>query len=186
MNGFRFVKGAAVSLAALGVVCPQVSVLADTKAPARSISKAPQTVTVPDIALTTGGTFSGRVVDHTGKVLEGAQVSLRQGKNEIAKTVTNKEGLYSFKNLRGGVYQVGSGNTEGVFRVWSEKTAPPAAKEHALLVMGENGARGQTGAIDPTLVLLTGGTIATVVISAITLNRVNDIDDKVDLIPLTP
>lgn len=187
MNGFHFVKGAAVSLATFGLMFPQVQVLADSpQAPARSTPKAGQTVTTPDIALTTGGTFSGRVVDHNGKVLEGAQVTLRQGKNEIAKTVTNKDGLYTFKNMRGGVYQVSSGNTEGVFRVWAEKTAPPAAKEHALLVMGENGARGQFGGVDPTLVLLTGGVIAAVVISAITLNKVNDVDDKIDALPNTP
>jgi len=176
MNGFRFVKGAAVSLATLSMVFPQARLMADgPQAPARSAAKATQVATAPDVALTTGGTFSGRVVDHTGKVLEGAQVTVRQGKQEVAKTVTNKDGLYTFKNMKGGVYQVASGNTEGVFRVWAERTAPPAAKEHALLVMGENGARGQFGAVDPTLIVLTGGVIAAVVISAITLGKVNDL-----------
>ncbi len=187
MNGVRFVKGAAVSLATLGMVFPQAKVMADSpRAAARPAAKAPQAPAVPDVALTTGGTFTGRVVDHTGKVIEGAQVSLRQGKNEVAKTVTNKEGIYSFKNMKGGVYQVTSGNTEGIFRVWAEKTAPPVAKEHALLVMGENGARGQFGAVDPTLVLLTGGVIAAVVLSAITLGKVNDVQDTVDKIPTSP
>jgi Carboxypeptidase regulatory-like domain len=176
MNGFRFVKGAAVSLATLGMVFPQVTVLAD--GPATPVRKASQTAGAPDVALTSGATLSGRVVDHTGKAIEGAQVVVRQGKTEVAKTVTNKEGIYSFKNVKGGVYQVASGNTEGTFRVWAERTAPPAAKEHALLVMGENGARGQFGAVDPTLVLLTAGVIAAVVISAITLNKVNDLDNS--------
>ncbi|MEK6259143.1 MAG: carboxypeptidase-like regulatory domain-containing protein [Planctomycetota bacterium] len=176
MNGFRFVKGAAVSLATLSMVFPQNGLLAEeTKAPVSTSAKATKVATVPDIALTTGGTFSGRVVDHAGKVLEGAQVTVRQGKSEIGKTVTNKEGLYSFKNLKGGVYQVASGNTEGSFRVWAEKTAPPAAKEHALLVMGEKGARGQFGGADPTLVVLTGLVIADLIVDSITLNKVNDL-----------
>lgn len=174
MNGFRFVKGVAVSLATLGMVFPQVSVLAD----GRAVAKASQTAGAPDIALTAGGLLSGRVVDHTGKVIEGASVVIRQGKAEVSKTVTNKEGVYSFKNLKGGIYQVASGNTEGTFRVWAERTAPPVAKEHALLVMGENGARGQFGAVDPTLLLLTVGVVAAVVISAITLNKVNDLSNS--------
>lgn len=174
MNGFRFVKGAAVGLATLSMVFPQIGLLADeAKAPARAAAKATQVATVPDVALTTGGTFSGRVVDHAGKALEGAQVTMRQGKTEIGQTVTNKEGLYTFKNMKGGVYQVASGNTEGVFRMWAERTAPPSAKEHALLVMGENGARGQFGTVDPTLVILTGLVLATLVVSAITLSKEN-------------
>lgn len=174
MNGFRFVKGAAVSLATLSMLFPQARLMADgPQTPARAAAKATQVTTVPNIALTTGGTLSGRVVDHTGKALEGAQVTVRQDKTEIGKTVTNKEGLYSFKNLKGGVYQVASGNTEGIFHVWAEKTAPPAAKEHALLVMGENGARGQFGAVDPTLVILTGLVLATLIVSAITLSKEN-------------
>ena len=176
MNGFRLVKGAAISLATLSMVFPQIGLLADeAQAPARAAAKATRVVTAPDVALTTGGTFSGRVVDHAGKALEGAQVTVRQGKTEVSKTVTNKEGIYSFKNVKGGVYQVASGNTEGTFRVWAERTAPPAAKEHALLVMGENGARGQFGAVDPTLVILTAGVIASVVIGAIILKKVNDL-----------
>lgn len=176
MNGFRFVKGAAISLAALSMVFPQAQLLAqDSPVPTRTAAKATKVATLPDVTLTTGGTFSGRVVDHAGKVLEGAQVTVRQGKTEIGKTVTNKEGLYSFKNMKGGVYQVASGNTEGTFRVWAEKTAPPAAKEHALLVMGEKGTRGQFGGADPTLVILTGLVIADLIVDSITLNKVNDI-----------
>jgi hypothetical protein len=176
MNGFRFVKGAAVSLATLSMVFPQNLLMAEgPQTPNRTTARATQVATIPDIALTSGGTFSGRVVDHAGKVLEGAQVTVRQGKKEIGKTVTNKEGLYSFKNLKGGVYQVASGNTEGGFRVWAEQTAPPTTKEHALLVMGEKGTRGQIGAVDPTMLVIAGGVITTVVLSAITLNKVNDL-----------
>ncbi|HEY0982774.1 carboxypeptidase-like regulatory domain-containing protein, partial [Schlesneria sp.] len=141
---------------------------------------------VPDLVLTAGGTMTGRVCDHSGKVIEGAKVVLKQNNKEIAQTVTNNEGTYSFKNLKSGIYQVGSGNTDGVFRVWSEKTAPPSAKEHALLVMGENGARGQFGAVDPTLVLLTGGVIAAVVLSAIAVSEINSVKDTVNQIPISP
>ncbi len=186
MFGIRFVKGMAVSLATFGMMVPQTRLLADTQQPKAPISRTSQVTRVPDLLLTAGGTMSGRVCDHTGKVLDGAKVVLKQNNKEIAQTVTNDEGLYSFKNLKGGLYQVTSGNTDGVFRVWTEKTAPPTAKEHALLVMGENGARGQFGSVDPTLILLTAGVIASVVLSAILLGQVNSLDNKVDKIPHSP
>ncbi|WP_373650494.1 MULTISPECIES: carboxypeptidase-like regulatory domain-containing protein [unclassified Schlesneria] len=186
MFGIRFVKGMAVSLAAFGMMVPQTRLLADTPAAKAPVAKAGKVNRVPDLVLTAGGTMTGRVCDHSGKVIEGAKVVLKQNNKEIAQTVTNNEGTYSFKNLKSGIYQVGSGNTDGVFRVWSEKTAPPSAKEHALLVMGENGARGQFGAVDPTLVLLTGGVIAAVVLSAIAVSEINSVKDTVNQIPISP
>jgi hypothetical protein len=179
MSGIRFVKGAAVCLATLGTVLPQAPAMADTQA--RPATKVQRTASLPDVALTAGGTLSGRVVDHTGKVLEGAKVALRQGDKEIATTLTDKDGIYQFKNLKGGTYGISSGNTDGTFRVWSERTAPPSAKEHALLVMGKNGARGQYGCCDPCMIILTAGVIAAVVLSAITLDKVNKIP-----VPATP
>ena len=188
MFSIRFVRGMAVSLATIGMMVPQARLLAETPAATSKgpVGKAAQANHVPDLQLTATGMMSGRVCDHSGKVIEGAKVVLKQGNKEIAQTVTDSEGGYSFKNVKGGVYQVTSGNTEGVFRVWSEKSAPPSAKASALLVMGENGARGQFGAVDPTLVLLTGGVIAAVVLSAIAVSDINSLNDKVSKIPHSP
>lgn len=174
MSGIRFVKGAAVCLATLGTVLPQAPAMAETQS-ARTAPKVQRKASLPDVVLTAGGTLSGRVVDHTGKVLEGAKVTLRQGDNELATTLTDKDGVYSFKGLKSGTYGLSSGNTDGTFRVWSEKAAPPSAKEHALLVMGENGARGQFGCCDPCCIILAAGVIAAVVLSAITLDKVNQL-----------
>lgn len=175
MNGLRLLQGAAVALATLGFVVPSPKLFAADKAAAKKVQKSQ----VPDVSLASGGVFSGRVVDHSGTPLEGAEVVVKQGKDEVTRTVTDKNGLFTAKNLKGGVYQVSSGNTDGVFRLWTEKTAPPVAKGQALLVMGENGARGQFGAIDPTIVLLTVGVIAAVVLSAIAVDKINDVDDKI-------
>lgn len=180
MNGLRFLKGAAVALSTLGFVVPSPMLFAADQKPA--VKSAPQ-VHLPDISLAAGGVFAGRVVDHSGTPLEGAEVVIKQGKTEVTRTVTDKNGLFTAKNMKGGVYQVSSGNTDGVFRVWTEKTAPPVAKGHALLVMGENGARGQFGAVDPTVLLLTAGVIASVIISAITLDKVNNIEDNTSSSP---
>lgn len=177
MTGLRILKGAAVALAALGFVVPSPKLFAaDGKASAKKAQKSQ----IPDVSLASGGVFSGRVVDHAGTPMEGAEVVVKQGKDEVTRTVTDKNGLFTAKSLKGGVYQVSSGNTDGVFRLWTEKTAPPVAKGQALLVMGENGARGQFGAIDPTIVLLTVGVIAAVVLSAIAVDKINDVEEKIN------
>lgn len=182
MNGMSFVKGAAVALATLGLAIPSPKLFAaDQKPAAKSVTNVTQKSApksqIPDVSLAEGGVFAGRVVDHSGTPLEGAEVVVKQGKTVVTRTVTDKNGLFTAKNMKGGLYQVSSGNTDGVFRLWTEKTAPPVAKGHALLVMGENGARGQFGAVDPTIVALTAGVIAAVVLSAIALDKLNKIED---------
>jgi len=182
MKTWNSIRNAAVALATLGLAMPAPVLRADTpkkSVPVASAKKLPKGQ-LPDVTLAEGGVFSGRVVDHNGAPIEGAEVVMKQGKNEINRTVTDQDGVFNIKEVKGGVYQVSSGNTDGMFRVWNEKSAPPSSKGQALLVMGENGARGQFGAVDPTIVLLTAGVIAAVILSAITLTKVNDVQDSVD------
>jgi hypothetical protein len=177
MKALGFLKGAAVALATVGIVapCPKLFAADQPSAKTRASKSG-----VPDVSLAAGGVFSGRIVDHSGTPLEGAEVVVKQEKKEIARVVTDKNGVFAVKEMKGGVYQVSSGNTDGVFRLWTEKTAPPVAKGQALLVMGENGARGQFGAIDPTIVLLTAGVIAAVVLSAIAVSKIDDVQNQLD------
>lgn len=177
MNGMKLVKGAAIVLATLGMVLPGPVFAADGKAPGKDSIKIAKKGQIPDISLAAGGMFAGRVVDHNGNPLEGAEVVIKQNKKELARVVTDEKGVFSHPEMKGGIYQVSSGNTDGVFRLWTEKTAPPAAKGHALLVMGENGARGQFGGADPTLVLLALVTLATLVVAVISLDEIQDIKD---------
>ena len=146
MKSLKFIRGAVVALAALGVVCPQLTaVAAGPKTAAKPVVRTVAANSVLDISLAQGGTFTGRVVDQTGAALEGAEVVVKQGKTEVSRTITDKQGTFVATNMKGGVYTVASGATEGTYRVWAEKSAPPSAKNQALLVMGQNGARGQCG-----------------------------------------
>lgn len=147
MKSLKFIRGAVVALAALGVVFPQLGVAAEPKTAAKPVVRTVAANSVLDIGLTQGGTFTGRVVDQTGAALEGAEVVVKQGKTEVTRTITDKQGSFVATNLKGGVYTVASGATEGTYRVWAEKTAPPSAHEQVLIVKGQNGARGQIGAI---------------------------------------
>lgn len=182
MKILNFVQGAAVALAGLGLMLPAPAVQA-----ASQPLKIQQTdATILDIGLQANGEFSGRVVDHAGTPAKNASVVVRQGSKEVAQVKTDSEGQFKVAGLRGGVYEVASGQTVGSYRVWQSEVAPPAAKEQALLILGENGTRGQFGAMGGGVLLLTAAVIAAVIISAITLDRVNEVNDKVDKIPTTP
>jgi hypothetical protein len=160
MISLKSIRGVAVTLATLGTMIPAAPVIAgEAGAPTGPVIKKVD-AKVFDIKLSSGGTFNGRVVDHTGAPLEGAAVVIKQANKEVGQTLTDKTGSFAVSNLKTGVYSVASGNTEGVYRVWSETTAPPSAKEQGLLVMGENGARGNFGAGDGTFWVLGIGVVA--------------------------
>lgn len=182
MKPSQFFKAAIVSLATLGVVMPQAGVLAaaESRAPARSTVRIARTGEVADVTLAKDGTFAGRVVDHGGMPLADAEVVVRQGQREVARTRTDAKGAFAVKNARDGVYEVAAGKTKGRFHLWTSETAPKVSREQALLVMGENGARGQYGAVDPALLLLTAAVIASVILAAIAVDKIDNLQDDVD------
>jgi hypothetical protein len=178
MKSRSLIRAAAASLSAVGILCPQLPAMAQSGAPqARIVAKADAKLAA-DIIMTEGA-FAGRVVDHQGSPQANREVLVKQGDKSVAKVKTDDKGIFRVKNLRPGTYTATAENTVGNFRVWNDQTAPPSAKGHALLVLGQNGARGQFGCVDPTLILLTAGVIAAVIISAITLDKVNSIEDEV-------
>ena len=142
-------KGSLITIAALGTVFPPASIMAATQQSLlpRSNVRIVNPNTTFDISLNEEGKFQGRVVDHGGFALKGVRVSIKQGKTELAQATTDQDGVFVASNLRGGAYQVSAGATEGTYRLWTEKSAPPSAKPYCLLVQGENGVRGQCGAM---------------------------------------
>ena len=180
MKLMKFVQGAMVALAAVGVVCPQLPVLA---AGQKTAAKSVAANTVFDIGLAQGGTFTGRVVDHTGAAVEGAEVVVKQGKTEVSRTITDKQGSFVAKNMKSGVYTVASGSTEGTYRTWSEKTAPPSSREQALLVMGQNGVRGQSGCCDcggggMLLAGVAALAVTALIVGIVAIDKANDADNS--------
>jgi hypothetical protein len=175
MKQISLFKRAVIALAAIGMMMPAPQVQGATAAPAKIVRT---DASVLDIGLKSDGVFAGRVVDHTGTPSAKTEVTIRQGQQVVAKTTTDAEGRFAVKGLKGGVYEVASGKTAGTYRIWTETMAPPAAKEQALLVLGENGTRGQIGAMGGGVVLLAAAVIATLVVSIVTLDEVNDNDDE--------
>lgn len=183
----NLVKGAVVTLAALGMVMPQGQVAAATGLQGIKSVKTVE-ASVIDVSLSNGA-MVGRVVDHTGAALASKEVVVRQGKNEISKVKTDSTGTFAVSNLKGGLYEVTAGTSTGTFRVWTESAAPSSAAEQALLVVGENGTRGGNGfggIMGNGQLVLTAGIIAAVIMSGIAIGKLNNLQDDVDDIPKSP
>ena len=106
--------------------------------PASSAEKpAPKKVVQPaaiDVAMANDGTISGRVLDAGQKGVAKAEVSVRQGKNEVAKVMTDADGRFEIADLKGGVYVVAADSGYGLFRFWTAKSAPPKSHEQVLVM----------------------------------------------------
>jgi len=179
MRVLRIIQRAAVGLACLGVIVPQAQLSA---AAPRDHDQA-----VVDVALGPGGTLIGQVVDDQGIGIDGAAVSIRQGDQEAARVVTNKNGWYQADNLRGGFYQVVGGQGAGLFRLWAANTAPPSAQTGALVVSSTNTVRAQglqmpsIGGVDPITFLIIAGVTTSTVFSVLAYDESKDTKDLVIL-----
>lgn len=143
MKGLRMLKGAILGLACGGAL------LAPTAANAGVFQKSKQTANKPaveDVALSEGGTLSGSILNEQGIGNDGALVIISDGKGEVARTIADKQGKFTVKNLRGGTYQVSSAQTTKLVRAWAPNTAPPVARDAVVMVNKEQVVRGQLGA----------------------------------------
>ena len=69
-----------------------------------------------------------------------------QGRDrEIAQAMTDANGNFAVRGLRGGVSQLAAGGSQEIFRLWKPGTAPPLAREGVLLVVDRRTVRGQCG-----------------------------------------
>lgn len=132
------IQRVAVWLAVVGFCAPQAAI-----AEAPSAKQAPVVV---DVALRDGGVLVGQVVHAQGYPLAKVPVVLRSGDQELAVSTTDAAGLFAFRGLQSGVYQVAAANGQQTYRVWPQEAAPPSAKPGALIVVGKDMVRGQRSA----------------------------------------
>jgi len=159
------------SLVCLGLLlAPVLQTQAELKQSKKKTSR------IHDVALNTSGTLEGLVVDTQGKSLAGAQVAVMRNNKKVATTVTNREGNFQVSNLTTGIYELHSGQGQGVVRVWAEQVAPPAAKPRVLLVNGKLTARAQAGLLEEVRVIdfaILGLAITSVALSGVALGKDN-------------
>jgi len=132
------IQRVAVWLAVVGFCVPQAAI-AGTPSP----KKAPVVV---DVALRDGGVLVGQVVHAQGFPLAKLPVVLRSGDQQLAVSKTDAAGLFAFRGLQSGVYQVVAAKGQQTYRVWPQKAAPPSAKPGALIIVGKDMVRGQRAA----------------------------------------
>ncbi|MFV1965107.1 MAG: carboxypeptidase-like regulatory domain-containing protein, partial [Pirellulaceae bacterium] len=98
---------------------------------------------VRDVSLDRTGTLHGVVLDAEGLPAGHVEVkALRQGRF-VTRSVTDASGRFRIVGLRGGLWRLEGGNAYGLFRVWAVGTAPPAARDKAVLLPRRPIVRGQ-------------------------------------------
>lgn len=153
------------SMFALGTLAVGLC-LGSTAAVRADGTASPAKPVIVDVALQEDGVLLGQVVNTQGAPVADTAVRISDGKQHLGTAKTNKDGYFAFKGLKGGLYQVNASNGSGMFRLWAARTAPPSAQKGALLVSGQDLARGQmvprlrTWMQNPWVV---GGAIATAI-----------------------
>ncbi|NMC21949.1 MAG: carboxypeptidase regulatory-like domain-containing protein [Thermogutta sp.] len=170
-----------VSMFALGAMAVGLSLGSSAAARAEGAASPAKPVIV-DVALQGDGVLLGQVVNPQGAPLAGAAVRINDGKQQLGTAKTNQDGYFAFQGLKGGLYQVNAANGSGMFRLWAARTAPPSAQKGALLVSGQDLARGQmlprlrTWMQNPWVV---GGVIATAIAVPVAIAADDDEEEPV-------
>jgi len=144
MEVLRILRALCVGLACAGMLLPGTGAWgepASTLAAARPAAR--ETPPVHDVKLDRRGILRGVVVDAEGGPVAHAVVVVRRGKQELGRVETDGLGRFAMGPLRGGTYQLAVGGQGRLIRVWAAGTAPPAAKEMILVVVGGQVVRGE-------------------------------------------
>lgn len=183
-----FVAGAAWLMQVFGpaLIYGQDRVLPRTTlqstAAAKSTSKPTAKAAIPDIALTANGKLVGMLVDAQTKPVANSEVQLKLGREVLAKGKTDERGVFQIDAPRGGIYQLSTVKENVGVRLWTNRSAPPSAKKLAVIMHGDPKiVRAQDAPIasmDLGTAALLGLGIASVTLTAITLNEVNNVESE--------
>ena len=98
---------------------------------------------IADVALAEGGLLVGQVLSSEGAVQPDTEVVILHGDQSVVRTKTDANGVFAARGLRGGQYQVVTPRGAESIRAWAPNTAPPAAREGSLIILGDQVVRGQ-------------------------------------------
>lgn len=127
-----------VGLTCIGLVLPTGAANASppSKSNEGSMGGVEQAI-IQDVALGSGGVLEGVAFNGRGEFAAGVPVSLGDKNQELAETVTDPRGRFTFTSARGGVFQVQSPGGTQHMRLWAPNTAPPGAKEKVVVVLSD-------------------------------------------------
>ena len=149
-------------LAAIGLVIPQLPAVAAGPQPAAQASQ----LAVTDVALSQDGLLHGQIVDRSGAPRASVPVLLYSGDQVVGQSKTDQQGNFAIPLAKGGVYRLSDNQASTMLRVWTNPSAPPAAKSGVLLVSDQGLVRAQLGDGQWLPYLLVGGVVAGIVIIA--------------------
>lgn len=161
----RSLKCLALGLAVLGMVAPQTSIAANP------IGKS------SDVRIA-GGVLAGRVVDTAGQPAV-TTVAVFQGKQEIARTQSDANGVYRFQNLHSGNYIVATEKSADSVRLW--EGAAPARALNSFVITEDTTVRGQIASSSLLGIGVGVGAVAGVTAAVIVTSTDDDVTD-----PATP
>jgi hypothetical protein len=171
-------KTGVILLACLGLLIPGPALRAASPNAGSNYVAHGQATAVIDVALGDEGTLHGQVVDAQGKPLGRMAVSIQQFDREVAAAVTDDSGRFRIIGLRGGTYRIAAGETAAVYRLWAANTAPPAAGDAALVVLGGpqvvRGNRALQLLRNPWFI---AGVVAVAIAVPVAIHNANDDDD---------
>lgn len=133
MKSAGIFKGMVLCLAALGV-CLSGAVFAAPPA---------TKPVVHDVALMSGDSLVGQLVDAQGVPKAGVDVKLLLEQRPLSVTQTDAQGKFAFRGVRGGIYQLTAANGTESYRLWAPGTAPKGTPPTALMTAGDTVVRGQ-------------------------------------------
>jgi hypothetical protein len=113
---------------------------------------------ISDVALQENGVLKGQILNTTGIPQTKSQVAMIKDGKVIATAMTDTNGEFAVAGVIPGVYQIESPHAGGVYRVWAQRTAPPAAKSGVLMVGDTNVVRANL--FDPAYRQALNGAIA--------------------------
>lgn len=133
----RIMRGVTAGVTTVAMLMqPQLLVAGESAsaAPVKTVASA-RTVQAPsDVVLQDKGVLVGRIVDAQGLPVAKSPVSFQTAGKEVTRVVSDDQGRFEAKGLHGGVYRVASTGHNGVYRLWSPRTAPPAAAKGLSIV----------------------------------------------------
>ena len=127
----------------------------------QAADKTSSLVAVRDVALAADGTLRGSLLAADGKPQANADVILCKGREVVGTAKTRVDGSFAMPQVRPGLYELASAQSVNLYRVWTARTAPPAAQATALLVQDTAIVRGQEQWSPVRRAMILGGVIVT-------------------------
>lgn len=123
-----------------------------------------------DVSLAEDGKLRGVLLDSQGEPVVDQQVVIYRDGEEVASSKSNGEGAFELDGIKGGLLAIASEEGGGMFRVWTSHTAPPSAKDVAVVYHDASIVRGNGPRSWIKKPVLIGAAIAGAVILPIALH----------------